>query len=241
MRLAGLVVGLLMQLQGVEFVPRPATPPGELGLDAVIATLELNGDRAPRYVLRSEFTLLLRAELLRFGMPGALTAPVSDASAWPVLETLLGEALAVREAERSAVGNLSSLDPAAVGALRARYRDEFVRRQRLEPGEGEAEIARLLAATGLAQGDFDALLRRRLVARAYLEARHERLLAVSEVELRRALESGRFAALCPEDDEQRRCVRHELQWHSVPNALRQYLRSLGGRVRVRVFSEPLPR
>lgn len=240
MRIAGLVVGLLMQLQGVEFVSRAPPPTGELPLDAVIATIELNGDRTPRYVLRSELTLMLRSELLRFGMPQALTAAVSDASAWPVLETLLGEALAVREAERSAVANLSSLDPGAVGALRARYRDEYVRRQRLAPGEGEDAIARLLAATGLSQSDYDTMLRRRLVARAYLEARHERLLAVSEVELRRALESGRYASQCAEDDEQRRCVRAELQWLGVPNALRQYLRSLGGRVRVRIFSERAP-
>lgn len=233
-----LLLGVAMQLTGVDYLRRAAAPEEETVFDGVVATIELNGDRAPRFVLRSEYTLLLRAELLTHGMPNALTAPVSDASAWPVLETLLGETLAVREAERSDVSNLSRLDPAAVGALRARYRDEIVRRQRLEPSEGEPAIARLLSSTGLTQADFDTLLRRRLVARAYLEARHENLLAVSEVDLRRAVESGRYAERCRDEAELRRCVRAEVQWAMLPGALRQYLRSLGGRVRVRIFSEP---
>jgi hypothetical protein len=240
MRLLALALGLIAQLQGVEFVSRAAPPSGELALDAVIATLELSGDRAPRYLLRSEYTLALRTELLRYGMPDALRAEVSDASSWPVLETLLGEALAVREAERSSVASLSTLDPASVGALRARYRDEIVRRQRLEPGRGEAVISELLRATGLSQSDFDTLLRRRLVARAYLEARHERLLSVGEVDLQRAVESGRYTAQCDVAEESRRCVRAELQWTALPNALRQYLRSLGGRVRVRIFTDRAP-
>lgn len=232
-----LLLGVAMQLTGVDYVRRAVSAEGETVVDGVVATLELTGDRAPRYVLRSEYTLLLRTELLTHGMPDALTAPVSDASAWPVLETLLGETLAVREAERSDVSNLSRLDPAAVGALRARYREEIVRRQRLDPAEGEAAIARLLDATGLTQGDFDTLLRRRLVARAYLEARHENLLSVSEVDLRRAVESGRYVERCREQAEVRRCVRAEAQWTMLPGALRQYLRSLGGRVRVRIFTD----
>lgn len=232
-----LLLGVAMQLTGVDYVRREASSGGETVFDGVVATLELTGDRTPRYVLRSEYTLLLRTELLTHGMPDALRAQVSDASAWPVLETLLGETLAVREAERSDVGNLSRLDPAAVGALRARYREEIVRRQRLDPAEGEAAIARLLDATGLTQGDFDTLLRRRLVARAYLEARHENLLAVSEADLRRAVESGRYAQRCSDEAELRRCVRAEVQWASLSGALRQYLRSLGGRVRVRIFTE----
>jgi hypothetical protein len=191
-------------------------------------------------VARPVWTPPERTELLRYGMPDALHAEVSDASAWPVLETLLGEALAVREAERSSLASLSNLDPASVGALRARYRDEIVRRQRLEPGRGEAVIAELLRATGLSQSDFDTLLRRRLVARAYLEARHERLLSVGEVDLQRAVESGRYAAQCDVAEESRRCVRAELQWTALPNALRQYLRSLGGRVRVRIFTDRAP-
>lgn len=240
MRLAALLVGLAAQLQGVEFVSRAPAPTAsdEHRLDTVVATVELTGDLAPRYLLRSDFTLALRTELLRYGMPDALTAPVSDASAWPILETLLGELLAVREAERSAVANLSSLEPASVGSLRARYRDEIVRRQRLDPAQGEEAITRLIRATGLSQSDFDTLLRRRLVARAYLEARHERLLAISEVDLRQAIEADRFARQCPAVEDARRCVRAELQWAALPNALRQYLRSLGGRVRVRIFSEP---
>jgi hypothetical protein len=237
MLLRALVLGVAMQLQGVDYVSRAAPPPAETVVDGVVATLELTGDSAPRYVLRSEYTLLLRTELLSHGMPDALNAPVSEASAWPVLETLIAETLAVREDERSALGNLSTLDPAAVGALRARYREEIVRRQRLDPADGEPAIARLLASTGLSQGDFDTLLRRRLVARAYLEARHETLLEVSEVDLRRAVESQRYADRCAVEAEQRRCVRAEVQWSSLPGALRQYLRSLGGRVRVRIFSD----
>lgn len=239
MVLRALLLGVALQLQGVDFVRREAPAPAEAVLDGVVATLELTGDRSPRYVLRSEYTLLLRAELLSHGMPDALNAPVSAASAWPVLETLLGETLAVREAERSDVANLSRLDPAAVGALRARFRDEVVRRQRLdgEPEAGERAIADLVASLRLSQGDFETMLRRRLVARAYLEARHENLLAVSEVDLRRAVESGRYAARCGDGADARRCVRAELQWATLPNALRQYLRSLGGRVRVRVFSD----
>lgn len=244
MLLGALVAGVALQLQGVEFVQRPVAPAPEVVIDGVVATLELNGDRTPRYVLRSEYTLLLRLEVASHGMPDAFTAPIAASTAWPVLETLLGETLAVREAERSDVTNLSRLDAAAVGALRARVREALTRRQRLDPATGEPKIAELLAAVGLTQSDFDTLLRRRLVARAYLEARHENLLAVSEVDLRRAVESHAYDSQCAGEGDanvQRRCVRAEMQWSMLPNALRQYLRSLGGRVRVRVFSEgPIP-
>jgi carbon storage regulator CsrA len=92
----------------------------QIGRDIQVRVLSIQGNRVALGFSAPAAVQILRTELLRYGMPDALHADVSDASAWPVLETLLGEALAVREAERSSVASLSTLDPASVGALKMR-------------------------------------------------------------------------------------------------------------------------
>ena len=98
----------------------------------------------------------------------------------------------------------------------------------------------LLRETGASAGEFDALLRRRVVSERYLLSRRPELLEPSDDDVRAALEQDRYrplldAAATP--SEGRAAVRLELIRRGLPRALRQYLRALGSRVRVRRFRD----
>ncbi len=202
--------------------PRP--PRAEVTLDQAVAALETEGDTAPRFVLRSDFVLLLRTELLMHGAPDALHAVVDPVTvSGPILEQLGAEVLVVREAERAAMGDA---DPSDV----ASHRDDVLRRI-----GGEEGVRQLLEATGASAGEFDALLRRRAIAERYLAARYPRLIEPTVEELRERYDrdhrdatqaSESFAAVRP-------ALFARMVRDALPRALRQYLRSLGSRVRVR--------
>ncbi len=202
----------------------PQAPSTEITLDHAVAALETEGDQSPRFVLRSDFVLLLRTELLMHGAPDALHINVDPATvAGPILEQLGAELLVVREAERAAMGDA---DPAAV----ASHRDDVLRKV-----GGEDGVRRLLDATGASAGEFDALLRRRAIAERYLVARYPRLIEPTVEELRERYErehhdaasaTESFAAVRP-------TLFARMVREALPRALRQYLRSLGSRVRVR--------
>jgi hypothetical protein len=218
------------QIPGVDAVARPGVAPGETALDEVVASLELEGDAQPRFVLRSEFVLLVRLELYTRGAPGALDGPV-DATwvGWPTFEELMGLLQVAREAERSGMGNP---DPEALAAMRRR----LLRLMRDEQG-----IERLLEATHASPAEFDTLLRRLVVAREFLSARRARLVEPTDTELRQAYEGDdpryrMFHANGEGFAAARRAMRDEWVNRALPSALRQYLRALGSRVRVRVFT-----
>lgn len=224
--MAWLAAAGLAQIAGAEVVSRPSAVPGEATVDAVVASVEPEGGASPRYALRSEYVLMLRADLMARGAPDALTAAVDPSVAWPVLEWLLGEHAVVREAERA-----GAADPEA-GAL-SEVRARLVARL-----GGDAGLAALLRGTGASPGEFDALVRRRAVVLAWLVSRHARLIEPEESALRQAHEAGRFAALYREGAsfaEAREVIRRELVAARFPAALRQYLRGLGSRARLRVF------
>lgn len=221
--LAGVVVA---QVAGAEVLARPGAVAGEASVDVVVASVEPEGGASPRYALRSEYVLLLRADLRARGAPEALTATVDPTVAWSVLEWLLGEHAVVREAERAGAG-----DPEPEPLTEARSR--LVARLGGDPG-----LAALLQATGASAAEFDALVRRRAVSLAWLVARHARLIEPDEVALRQAHEAGRYASLYRPGasfGEARQAIRRELLHARYPVALRQYLRSLGSRARLRVF------
>lgn len=214
------------QLSGVEPVVRSPLAPGEAPVDAVVASMEVEGDEAPQFVLASEFELLLRMELLVRGAPDALHVAVDESVRGPVLEQLVGERLVVREAERSGEG---APDPARLHAERRWLLD------RMAP-TGGADA--LLAATGATAEELDLLIRQRVVATQYLVAHNPRSIEPSEVDLRRTHQSGRFAALYPDGASlavARRVLREALVRSSLPAAERLFYRALGSRVRVRVF------
>jgi hypothetical protein len=203
----------------------PALDRSEVTLDHAVAVLETDGEQAPRFVLRSDFVLALRTELRMRNAPDALHVPVDPTMvSEPILEQLSAEVLVVREAERAALGDV---DPADI----ARYRAHVLARI-----GGDAGLRELLAATGTSPAEFDALVRRRAVAERYLVQRHPRLIEPTVEDLRARFERERrddpagtpdsFAAARPVLFE--RMVRE-----SLPRALRQYLRGLGSRVRVR--------
>ncbi len=200
-------------------------PRAEVTLDYAVAALETEGDVAPRFVLRSDFVLLLRTELRMRNAPDALHVTVDPATvSAPILEQLCAEVLVVREAERAAAGDA---DPADV----ASHREHVLSRI-----GGDAGLQELLSATGASPAEFDALLRRRAVAESYLKQRYPRLIEPTVEDLR-----ARF------DDERRRDPAHtpesfaaarpalfdRMVREALPRALRQYLRGLGSRVRTR--------
>lgn len=218
-------------LVATQLAAAPPAPRGEVVLDHAVAALETEGDTAPRFVLRSDFVLLLRTELLMHGAPDALHVAVDPVTvSGPILEQLGAEVLVVREAERAAMGDA---DPSDV----ASHRDDVLRRI-----GGEAGVLRLLEATGASPSEFDALLRRRAIAERYLVARHPRLIEPTVEELRERYDrehreatqaSESFAAVRP-------ALFARMVREALPRALRQYLRSLGSRVRVRRLAAMAP-
>lgn len=223
-----LLGGALAQLVGAEAVTRPSTPPAETPLDAVLVSIEPESDPTPRFVLQSEYVLLLRTELATRGAPGALRVGVDPTVSLPVLEQLMAETVVVREAQRA---GLDGVEPDELAAARAQLI------ARMAPA---VTIDALLRETGTSAPELDALLRRRVVAERYLLSRRPELLEPSEDEMRAAFEQERFRALAGDGatpSEGRAAVRRELVRRALPRALRQYLRALGSRVRVRRFRD----
>ena len=226
--MALLTSGLLAQLLGSESVLRPAPPSGEAQLDAVLASIEPESDPTPRFVLQSDFVLLLRTELAMRGAPDPLHAHVDDTVSLPILEQLMAEAVVVREAQRA---GLDGVAPAELAAAR-----ELVV-SRMAPA---VDVDALLRETRTSALEFETLLRRRVVAERYLLSRRPELLEPSDDDLAQALEQERFRPLvagAASPTAGRALVRRELQRRALPRALRQYLRALGSRVRVRRFHD----
>jgi hypothetical protein len=226
--LALLTGGLVAQILGAETVARPGTPPGEVALDGVLASIEPESDPTPRFVLRSDFVLLLRIELAMRGAPDALHVAVDDTVSLPVLEQLMAETVVVREAQRAGLDGVTAaeLEPARALVL-----------ARMAPA---VEVDALLRETGTSAMEFEALLRRRVVAERYLLSHRPELLEPSDDELAQALEQERFRPLVAGASSPtvgRALVRRELMRRALPRALRQYLRALGSRVRVRRFHD----
>jgi len=226
--MALLTSGLLAQLLGTETVLRPAPASGEAQLDSVLASIEPESDPTPRFVLQSDFVLLLRTELAMRGAPDPLHAQVDDTVSLPILEQLMAEAVVVREAQRA---GLDGVTPAELAAAR-----ELVV-SRMAPA---VDIDALLRETRTSALEFDTLLRRRVVVERYLLSRRSELLEPSDDDLAQALEQERFRPLvagAASPTAGRALVRRELLRRALPRALRQYLRALGSRVRVRRFHD----
>ncbi|MFO0610723.1 MAG: hypothetical protein U0324_46605 [Polyangiales bacterium] len=223
-RAAALAAALLLVASPTSAQPAPASAP-PAPLDAVVAVLESEADPAPRFVLRSDFVLALRVELVTRGAPDALHVAVDpEYVSAPVLEGLCAEVLVARDAERAALGE------ADADAL-ATERSTLVERL-----GGETGLRDLLEATGASRGEFDALVRRRAVARRFLVQRQPRLIVPTTRDLRVRWEEERRRdpAATPETfAAARQPLNDRMIAEAYPRALRQYLRALGGRVRVR--------
>jgi hypothetical protein len=219
----------LVLLFGVALAQTAAAP---VALDAVVAVLESEADPAPRFVLRSDFILSLRVELVTRRAPDALHVAVDpESTVAPLLEGLCAEVLVARDAERAA---MADVDAETLATERADLLDRI---------GGPDGLRALLEATGTSPAEFDALTRRRAVARRFLVQRHARLLVPTTQELRVRWEEERrrdptslpdtFAAARPR-------LAERMVAEAYPRALRQYLRALGGRVHVRYPAEPAP-
>ena len=215
------------EIPGAQRVTRPPLDASEVAIDDVMASMEIEGDAVPRFALRSQYTLLLRTELVARGADNALYAEVHVSVAEAILEQLVAEEVIVRDAERAHEDEVSEEDLAseralAVGAL-----------------HGRDSVAELLQATGESPEEFDRLVRRRVIVRRYLVAHASRLIEPTDADLRQAYLAERyrrfrdggvpFAAA-------RRFLRDDLRRAQAPTAARQYLQGLGSRVRERVFN-----
>ncbi|MEZ4408714.1 MAG: hypothetical protein R3A52_19915 [Polyangiales bacterium] len=239
------VLAVAPQLSSAELVARPAPPPGETVLDGVVASMEPEG-AAPRFVLRGDLVLLLRAEMVMRGAPDPLVGEFHPTVVWGVLEQLVGEQLAVREAERA---GMSEVTPEQLASMRV----WMLRRL-----GGDAGLASLLEATGAGEQEFDALLRRRVVAERLLRARRAEGTDPDEATLRQTWErvrhpaeeggaSARDAALRAELGDEverwessREALRVDAVRYGAAGSLRAWVRALGSRVRLRVFRATRP-
>lgn len=231
---APLVALWLVAAQAAGAAPVPSAPSPaaqravastEITLDHAVAALETEGDQAPRFVLRSDYVLMLRTELLMRHAPDALHVEVDPVNvAAPFLEQLIAEVLVLREAERAALGDADPDDVAG-------YRAEVLSRI-----GGDDGLVALLRETGTSAAEFDTLIRRRAVAERYLRLRHTRLIEPGDDELRARFESDRRERpeVTPERfSAARPLLLRRMVREALPRALRQYLRSLGSRVRIR--------
>jgi hypothetical protein len=207
---------------------RPPLAPGERLVDEVVAALELEGDpRPPVFVLASDVALTLRFELASRGAPSPLTTAVDVSVSQAILALALGERLLEREAARA--GD----EPPTADEIEE---ERNMLAARLAPIGG---VAPLLRAVGATPADFEAFVRRRLVVSRFLQRHLARSIEPSEVELRAAYDEERvgafraegvpFAVARPE-------IREALIRHGYPRAVRSYLRSVGSRARVRVWT-----
>lgn len=215
------------QFLNVRPEPRPALPAGETMVDEVLAVVDLESDeRAPVFVLASEVDLALRFELTVRGAPSPLSTAVDVTVTRGILEQVMGEKLLVREAMRAG-------DPMPSDAALAAERARWIPRLAVVGGLGA-----LLRAVSAEPGDFDAFLRRRLWAAAFLQRHIARSIEPTEVELRAAYDEERFGAFRAEGVSfavARHEIREELMRQNYPRAVRAYLRSISSRARVRLF------
>lgn len=221
---------LALLLLGAALAQPASDPAPAVALDRVVAVLESETDPAPRFVLRSDFVLSLRVELVTRRAPDALHVPVDpESTAAPLLEVLCAEVLVARDAERAA---MADVDAESLASERAEL---------LARIGGDEGLRALVEATGTSRGEFEALTRRRAVARRFLVQRFARLIVPTTQELRVRWEEERrrapgelpdtFAAARPR-------LLDRMVAEAYPRALRQYLRALGGRVRVRYPASP---
>lgn len=225
--LLGVLSATPLQTSMMLGVERPALPPGEVLADSVVASVEIEGDRVPRFALASDMVLLTRLELLVRGAPDALHVNIDPVTREGYLEQLLGETVVAREAERAGEAD-------AVSTIMDEERTRLMVRMPESAG-----LSELLSATGSSVTDFDRLVRRRALALRYLLARQPRLLEPAEPDLHTAYEGPRFRELRESGvsfTAARARVREDLLRRNLPAALRMYLRALGSRARVRVYS-----
>lgn len=216
------------QYLNVEPVRRPPLASGERLVDEVVASVEIQGDtRPPVFVLASDVSLTLRYELVARGAPSPLTVPVDVSVSRAILEQVIGERLLERQAERAA-------DPPPSVEEIAEERARMLGRLGSIGG-----VVPLVRAVGLRPSDFEALVRRRVVVSRYLQRHLARSVEPSEAELRAAYEEERVGAFRAEGVPfavARAEIREALLRAGYPRAVRNYLRSVASRVRIRLWT-----
>ncbi len=199
-----------------------------LVVDQVVAAIEIDGDdRPPVFVLASEVELDLRFELATRGAPSPLRTSVDVTVSRSVLEQAVGERLLEREAQRAG-------DPLP---SEAEIEEEHVEMASHLANVGGPEA--LLRAVGLSDDDFEVFVRRRLIVSRFLARHLARSIEPAESELRASYENEQFGAYRAQGVPfavARAEIRAQLMRTGYPRAIRSYLRSIGARARIRLWS-----
>ena len=228
-----LMILLLPSVSAAQFLSvRPATretlPSSETAVDDVAAAVEIEGDdRPPIFVLRSEVDLAMRFELAARGQripPAGQLAAVSRS----MLEQVIGERLLEREAARA-------LDPEPTTDALEEEHTQLA--SRVAPAGG---INGLIRSGGFGPGDFDKFVRRRLIVGQFLERHLLRSVEPTRAELRAAYDEERIAPYRAQNvpfQSVRADIRAVLIREGYARAIQAYLRSIGSRARVRLWTE----
>lgn len=207
---------------------RPPLRGDAVVVDQVVAAIEVEGDdRPPVFVLAGEIELSLRFELATRGAPSPLTTQVDVSVSRSILEQVIGERLLERESQRAADPLPSAAD---------------VDEERMQVSARLANIggpAALVRAVGLSDDDFEEFVRRRLTVSRFLERHLARSVEPAESEIRAAYDNEQFGAFRAEGVPiavARQEIRDALVRQGYPRAIRSYLRSIGGRARIRLWS-----
>jgi len=210
-------LGLTMLAAGARAEPASARVPADAVLaDEVVAVVDA------RAVLLSELELETRlAEGRRTGAAGLLTAPSPEALG-AALDRLVDEYVLHAEADRLQVFELSDAEVAAGIA-------------QLRRAVGAEALSKLMDRFGVAEATLEAIVRRELRVRRYLEGRFRLAARPREADVQAA---ARRAAGGPPDAEALQTARERLGREKYEQLTRDFTADVRRRARVRVLHDP---
>jgi hypothetical protein len=183
-----------------------------------------SGGRGVAIILRSDVDLVARLRLAGEIGAGAASAGVPEELSAAALDTIFGEVLIAREAERV---RIRPADDAAIARELAR----------LEAEAGGAEtVAALLAALGATEEELRDLAARRALVAAFLEANLESSSVVTTAEVERVYASGDHPFRDRELSEVEAELRALIARRNIERAIRRWISVLRARTPYRILA-----
>ncbi|MFK7990866.1 MAG: hypothetical protein AB8I08_32905 [Sandaracinaceae bacterium] len=204
-------------------VAAQATPSGGRTRVEGVAAVVGSGERVLS-VLRSDVTL--RARLLLAGRASRLpVGPLPPALLSTTLETLIGEALIAREADRLRAGEPSDEDVDAE------------RQALVAAAGGEARLSALLTRLGVEDEELTAIAVRRAYVQSFLRVNLEGSTVVSDVQVQRVYESGEHPFGERPLEAIREVLRRWIASESLQRDVARWVQVLRSRTPVRIVAE----
>ena len=218
-----IVVCLLASVASAQ--PRASGPQRVEGVAAIV------GARTPQsgadIVLLSDVELVARLALAGSDDPSAGDgAPLSPTLVQAALDTILGEILVRREAERVHAPEPPALE---VEALRERLVDD---------AGGEARVAALLARIGADAEELDTIAARRARVDAFLRANLHGATAITDAQVERAYTDEAHPYRDLPVEQAREPLRAWLAMRAMQREVARWIEVLRGRTTVRVLLAP---